>query len=109
MRTHIIAKKGICIECNPSSNKLIGYFQRYDQHPIVLFNDYMLNPQSNKAQIMVSINTDDLGVFDTSLSNEYAMVLESLRRKRHSEGKYNDEQIYSYLEYIRENGLKMKF
>lgn len=34
-----ISEEGISIECNPSSNQLIGTFRRYDKHPIYsLFN-----------------------------------------------------------------------
>ena len=59
--------------------------------------------------IQVSINTDDIGVFDTSLENEYALVFESIRRNRYAEGNYNDDEIYEYLEYLRQNGLRMAF
>ena len=88
---------------------MIGYFDAYDQHPIFLFNDYILHPESTRQQIIVSINTDDLGVFDTSLSYEYALLFCAIRRKRHVEGNYNDEQIYDYLKFIMENGFKIIF
>lgn len=109
MRRNLIAKKSIAIECNPTSNKLIGYFDMYEQHPIVEFNDFILNPSSTKAQIIATINTDDLGVFDTSLSYEYALLFCAIRRKRHREGNYNDEQIYDYLKHIAGNGLGIIF
>lgn len=106
---HMIAEKGIAIECNPTSNIRIGPFMQYENHPITRFNDYHLNLVSKTPQIMVSINTDDLGVFNTSLSHEYALLLESLRRQRHRDGNYNDEELYDYLDYIRENGIRMSF
>lgn len=109
MRCHRISENGIAIECNPTSNKLIGYFGAYDQHPILKFNDYLLNSSSIRQQIIVSINTDDLGVFDTSLCYEYALLFSAIRKKRHKEGNYNDEQIYAYLQYIIENGFKIVF
>lgn len=104
-----IAQMGISIECNPSSNYLIGYFNRYDQHPIFTFNNYRLGGGSEESQIHVSINTDDLGVFDTSMSYEYALLYAAVCRKRYSEGCYNDAAVYDYLDYIRESGLKMHF
>lgn len=106
---HSIAEKGIAIECNPTSNIRIGPFMQYENHPITKFNDYHLNLTSKTPQIMVSVNTDDLGVFNTSLSHEYALLLESLRRQRHRNGNYNDEELYDYLDYIRENGIRMSF
>lgn len=106
---HIIAEKGIAIECNPTSNIRIGPFLQYENHPITKFNDYHLNSTSKTPQLLVSINTDDLGVFNTSLCHEYALLLEALRRRRHREGNYNDEELYDYLDYIRQNGLNMSF
>lgn len=104
-----IAKEGIAIECNPTSNVLIGTFKYYDRHPILTFNNHFLEDDGSNPQIKVSINTDDLGVFDTSLRNEYALLLSSICRKRHSEGNYNDEAVYEYLDYIRKNGIEMTF
>lgn len=104
-----IAHLGISIECNPSSNYLIGYFNMYEQHPILKFNSHRLNGTSEEAQISVSINTDDLGVFDTSLSFEYALLFSAIRKKRHLSGCYNDEAIYDYLDAIRKYGLEMHF
>lgn len=106
---HIIAEKGIAIECNPTSNIRIEPFMQYENHPITKFNDYHLNLTSKTPQIMVSINTDDLGVFNTSLSHEYALLLEALKRQRHRNGNYNDEELYDYIDYIRENGIRMSF
>lgn len=105
----MIAEKGISVECNPTSNYLIGTFSQYDEHPILQFNKHKLEDGIKKSQITVSINTDDIGVFDTSLSNEYALLLSSIIRKRHQEGNFNDEVVYEYLDYLRENGLNMSF
>lgn len=105
----IIAEKGIAIECNPTSNIRIGPFMQYENHPITKFNDYHLNLNSKTPKIMVSINTDDLGVFNTSLSHEYALLLEALKRQRHRNENYNDEELYDYIDYIRENGIRMSF
>ena len=104
-----IADNRIAIECNPTSNKLIGYFNSYDEHPVLKFNDNILNPASVHPQILVSINTDDLGVFDTSLSYEYALLFCAIQRKRHSQDNFNDQQIYDYLAYLISNGFLMSF
>ncbi len=105
----IVAEKGIAIECNPTSNVLIGTFGFYDRHPILAFNDYHLNEESTQPHIQVSVNTDDLGVFDTSLENEYALLLCAICRMRHKEGNYNDDAVYEYLDYLRESGIRMSF
>ena len=99
-----ISEKGIVLECNPTSNFLIGAFRDYTKHPIFLFNSHHLKRGSDEPQIFVTINTDDIGVFDTTLRNEYALVLAALVKKRHIEGDFDEETIYDYLEMIRENG-----
>lgn len=105
-----IAKRGIAIECNPSSNVLISTFRRYDKHPILHFNNYHLaDEKEENPHIHVSINTDDIGVFDTSLENEYALLFSAIKRIRQNHGSYNDEEIYEYLEHIRKNGIRMSF
>lgn len=104
-----VHKRGLAIECNPTSNVLIGTFKYYNQHPILAFNDHILADKEDNPHIQVSINTDDIGVFDTSLENEYALVFEAIRRERYAIGNYNDDDIYIYLDYLRENGLRMAF
>lgn len=111
----LIAKKGIAIECNPSSNYLIGTFRRYDAHPITIFNNTFLEHRQDKlldcAQLSVSINTDDQGVFDTSLTNEYALLALALEKKHDSDGNrlYSASNIYQYLDYVRKMGIEQTF
>ncbi|MBU5478273.1 hypothetical protein KQI69_03545 [Eubacterium sp. MSJ-13] len=104
-----IARRGISIECNPTSNLLIGSFSQYYQHPITRFNNFYLKKESCKVQLEVSINTDDLGVFDTSIENEYALLLSAICRHRHNDGNYNDEEVYEYFEHVRKKSLQMSF
>lgn len=111
----LIAEKGIAIECNPSSNYLIGTFRRYDAHPITIFNNTFLEHRQDKlldcAQLSVSINTDDQGVFDTSLTNEYALLALALEKKHDSDGKrlYSASNIYQYLDWVRKMGIEQTF
>lgn len=102
-------QKGIAIECNPTSNLKIGTFRRHDKHPLLTFNNYYLEDDNTTPNMKVSINTDDLGVFDTSLVNVYALMFNAITKKRHDEGNYNDDAVYDYLNYIRKNGIEMAF
>lgn len=106
---HMVAEKGVIIECNPTSNVLIGTFKDYIKHPILSFNNFCLEYNNNKVNIQVTINTDDIGVFDTSLENEYALLFSAISRERHKQHNYNDDAIYEYLNYLRENGIKASF
>ncbi len=111
----LVASKGIMIECNPSSNYLISTFDRYDMHPITTFNNLHLeireDEKKKSAQLSVSINTDDLGVFDTSLPNEYAVMASALENKKDEKGDklYSATQVYDYLESVRKMGFEQSF
>lgn len=110
-----IAKKHIAIETNPTSNKLIGSFNRYDEHPLPRFFNLGLTYDhtitDNCPQLSVSINTDDLGVFSTSISNEYALIAAALEKKKKDDGtaQYNTRMVYDWLEYIRKMGFEQQF
>ena len=103
-----IAEKHIAIECNPSSNVMIGSFQRYEEHPLFRFMPIENKPHT--SSINVSINTDDRGIFQTSLQNEYSLIALSVKKmKEGSTSKWNDEMVLSYLEKLRNNSLNQCF
>lgn len=110
-----IAQKHLGIETNPSSNYLIGTFKRYDKHPLLNFYNLGLETDPEKIrkcpQLFVSINTDDQGVFNTYLENEYALMALALEKMKDENGKpvYNPAMIYDWLDRIRRMGLEMSF
>lgn len=114
MRTEI-AEMHISIETNPTSNLKIGDFDRYIEHPIMKFYNAELEIDYQKlkscAQISTSINTDDLGVFDTNLENEYALMAIALEKEKDENGnpKYCSRQIYNWLESIRLMSEEQRF
>ena len=71
----VIVKKKIAIETNPSSNVKIGPIDGYIDHPIFRFMANGIN---------VSINTDDKGIFATSLSNEYSLIANAYCQRGHT-------------------------
>lgn len=104
-----IAEKGIYIECNPTSNYLISILDTYCEHPIFRFNERWKGVLDGN-QLCVSINTDDMGVFDTSLENEYALIAAAMRETTNVQGiKYGDEDIKTYLNQIRVMGQRQTF
>ncbi len=110
-----IGYKGISIETNPSSNFSISTFKDYAKHPI--FNFYNKNLTYDKdelekcAQLSVSVNTDDQGIFATSLENEYALLASALEQKRDEDGKhvYNKAMIYEWIDEVRQMGNEQSF
>ena len=63
-----IKERDIVIESNPTSNLCIGLFEDYCNLPLFKFEE---------SGVRYSVNTDDKGVFATSLSNELSLVAES--------------------------------
>ncbi|EHQ89493.1 adenosine deaminase [Desulfosporosinus youngiae] len=106
-----IARLGIAIETNPSSNYLISTYKRYDKHPILELNDAGLRNNEKCAQIFVSINTDDQGVFDTDLENEYALMACALENARDDRGQlvFKSSQVYQWLNQVRIMGMEQSF
>lgn len=110
-----LAAKGISIESNPSSNVLIGTFGVYEKHPVFRFNntDLEMDPKKYREcpQLTVSVNTDDLGVFDTSQEFEYALLYYALNSIKDDEGKprYGKTEILRYLENLRKMGHSVAF
>jgi len=106
-----ICHLGIGIETNPSSNYLIGTFRKYHKHPIVRFYNRWLVPTPTSPQAFVSINTDDQGVFDTDLENEYALMSSALENAKDNNGKplYKATDILRWLSDIRIMGMEQSF
>lgn len=101
---------GIAIECNPTSNFKIGEIDRYDHHPITKFNTIDRHGQYSRYDISVSINTDDKGVFSTSIEREYALIAHALIRKfRYESGVIKDCDVYDWLDKIRLHSIEQRF
>ena len=106
-----LAKENIAIETNPFSNYLIGTIKKYDEHPILRFNSRKLVTPEKNMSLSVSINTDDQGVFDTLLENEYALMTLALKKSKDKENQllYDIEDIYEWIDYVREMGMEQSF
>lgn len=110
-----IARCGISIETNPTSNVLIGTFRKYEKHPILTFFNRGLpvseEEDNSCAQIQVSINTDDSGTFYTDIETEYALLARSVERLSDPQDnlRFTKQDIYTWLDHIRVMGLDQTF
>lgn len=104
-----IEKRHIAIECNPSSNYKIGEMDRYDKHPIVRFFNYGIETPYPSHDISVSINTDDQGVFSTSLEREYSLMALAMERNELQGYKNSPRAILDWLDRIRQMSLEQRF
>ena len=63
-----LADNHIQLNVCPSSNVMLGYAKDYEHHPIKALVD---------NGVEVTINTDDLLIFNSSIENEYLMLYKS--------------------------------
>jgi len=63
------------------------------------------------TQLSISINTDDQGVFATSLENEYSLIVSALERVKNTDGsqKYSFERISAYVRELRRMSNRQTF
>ena len=71
----VIAKKHIALESCPTSNYMIGHFDRYVDLPVMRF-------LADQDDYKVSINTDDKGIVATSIESEYALMMLAMMKER---------------------------
>ncbi|NRB41360.1 MAG: hypothetical protein HRU20_23295 [Pseudomonadales bacterium] len=79
--------RGIIIEACPSSNIYLGLFESYEEHPIFRWNPpnkktLELLAENNKfglrnGPVKLCINTDDAGLFPTTIANEHRVIKET--------------------------------
>lgn len=102
-----LAHKGIIIEVNPSSNIFISSMDSYMEHPIFRFSppkDSYLEKggifnkfNQRHGKIAVLINSDDPGIFVTSLQNEYRVIKNVAKVHYHC----SDKEASDWLDDIR--------
>lgn len=112
MRTYV-ASLHLSVEANITSNRMIGPIRKYIQHPVVKLFDLGLGDRESEfcPQISVSINTDDKGIFDTSIELEYALLALALEKELTLDchKKYAPRRIYEWLDRIRLLGYEQRF
>lgn len=113
MQEHI-ERIGVVVECNPTSNVLIGTFGAYEKHPVFRFYNNGLAVDAERQmcrQMEVCVNTDDLGIFDTSLEFEYALLFQALDEQLDANGKkrYQTCDILRYLKNLQDLGMRAVF
>ncbi|MEG2070589.1 MAG: hypothetical protein RR034_04370 [Bacteroidales bacterium] len=110
MRNHLLCK-GIAIESNPTSNFLISNLQMHKEVP--LYNLFPIEEiDTDTVRLNVSINTDDQGVFYTSLVKEYTLLVAALQQQYLPDGitrKYSNDKILTWIEKLIGNGKAQCF
>lgn len=99
-----IKAKKICIEICPSSSIFLGTAKNGYCHPII--NHFKCSRQEyKKTDICISINTDDQGIFSTSLMNEYSLITNAFEKEICS--KEGEKGLYKWVNDLRKNSITM--
>lgn len=102
----MLAKIRIAVECCPTSNLRISRLGRYDYHPVIALSD-----PSATLRPAVTVNTDDLGIFCTSLDNEYNLIAAAMYKQKTpaGEARFTSDEILSRIKKLIENGWNYAF
>lgn len=105
-----IEKRHISIETNPTSNLQITDVGMYCEHPVTTMNNTYLKSIPD-SMIDVSINTDDQGVFATSLEKEFTLMALALEKQVDADGNsvYKKSDIYQWLDMVRTSAEPRSF
>lgn len=100
--------KNIYIETNPTSNLRIGRIGQYNELPLFRFSN-IRKGQNNG--MFITVNTDDKGIFGTSLHREFSLIALALvkQRRRGDVVKWGKGEIYRYVAQIASSGQKQRF
>jgi hypothetical protein len=105
-----IAERGLFVETLPTINVLIGEF-RYESHPIFRFFPVRMSElPAGHQPLHVSVNSDNPGVIASNATTELAMLMVALQKQCDANGqpRYNDEEIYGWLERVRQMGMEQR-
>jgi adenosine deaminase len=107
---NFILRKGVAIESNPSSNFLISRLDKIIELPI--FKMFPVEEsEDDSLRLNTSVNTDDQGVFFTSLVKEYTLLAGALQQEVNSNGfrRYSDDKILNWIKHLINNSKEQCF
>lgn len=100
-----INSKGIVVETNPTSNLAISGIERLFHHHVTNLNmNGLENTCDNDKGLIITINSDDPTVFNTSISNELAYIFYLLQNKG-----YSRDSCLEWIDKIRRWGIDTSF
>ena len=95
-----VSQRGVIVEANPSSNVIIGHMDTIHEHPLYQFSGY----RCDYKDIMVCVNSDDPGVFQTNTANELGIAYMGM-----VEQEVGREACLEWIERLRESGMRGSF
>ncbi|WP_082378901.1 hypothetical protein [Marinagarivorans algicola] len=102
---HEIEKYGVVIETLPTSNIRISHYQSMHEHHVFRWLKIPERAIDGDANLMVSLGSDDPGIFSTSIKNEFYHIFCTLMKHF----SYSPEEALKYAAQINENGRIYRF
>ena len=107
-----VSRRQIAVETNPSSNLKIGFIDKYCEHPLLTKFDPLINQHDPYYPLLkASVNTDDRGVFATTVYNELSLLALGMIKEMDENGvpKYGTHQVIQYIDHLRQVGEQQRF
>ncbi|MDX8128069.1 hypothetical protein QLH52_12310 [Methylomonas sp. OY6] len=101
---HEVARRRVLIETLPSSNVRISQYQNFGEHHSLRWMGVPGFKQDGDAAIMVTLGSDDPGIFAGDLRGEFYQLYAVLR-----EHGYNDRDALGFLAPLNERGREYRF
>lgn len=98
-----VEKIGIYVEANPTSNLSIGDIKELYSEPILKLNSKELEKEQ-EHEVLITINSDDPIIFNTSSENELAYVYHALTYHG-----YKKESVLQWIDKVRQMGMESSF
>ncbi|WP_196798218.1 hypothetical protein [Burkholderia vietnamiensis] len=99
-----VAERGVIIETLPSSNVRISQYQTFSEHHALRWMRVPGFVMDGDPEIMVSLGSDDPGIFAGDLSGEFYQLYSALRNQS-----LGDSLSLAYLAPLNERGRKYRF
>jgi hypothetical protein len=99
-----VAERGVIVETLPSSNVRISQYQSFSEHHALRWMRVPGFVMDGDPEIMVSLGSDDPGIFAGDLSGEFYQLYSALRNQSLS-----DTLSLAYLAPLNERGRKYRF
>ncbi|MBR8190555.1 hypothetical protein KDW82_16055 [Burkholderia vietnamiensis] len=99
-----VAERSVVVETLPSSNVRISHYHAFGEHHALRWMRVPAFVQEGDPEIMVSIGSDDPGIFAGDLNGEFYQLYAALRN--HGLG---DKAAMQYLQPLNERGRQYRF
>ncbi|MDL2330278.1 hypothetical protein LJC71_11160 [Desulfosarcina sp. OttesenSCG-928-A07] len=96
-----MCEKNILAEVMPTSNVRISFYKKYSDHHMMLWVD----PDNKRPKPVMTLATDDPGIFSTNLRNEYSHFIHAIRTHL----KFSADQAYRVAAELMQNAKAYKF